>query len=162
VHHTLLIPSILAPAVVSLFEASSLKMKYTIVGAAAATALSLALKLELRAYVHTKAAKDYLLLAFDAQHSGSDLRNRIAQLLREAPLLPSCICARETPLENHPMIQQGTKGLKHFRRQEQGLGYTLRDPPRSLKVRSINDVLGVETGGPDGRRLNEPGHSVTD
>ena len=60
------------------------------------------------------------------------------------------------------MIQQGTKGLKHFRRQEQGLGYTLRDPPRSLKVRSINDVLGVETGGPDGRRLNEPGHSVTD
>ena len=26
----------------------------------------------------------------------------------------------------------------------------------------MNDVLGVETGGPDGRRLNEPGHSVTD
>ena len=23
-------------------------------------------------------------------------------------------------------------------------------------------MLGVETGGPDGRRLNEPGHSVTD
>ena len=54
------------------------------------------------------------------------------------------------------MIQQGTKGLKHFRRQEQGLGYTLREPPRSLKQRSLNDVLGVETGGPDGRRLNEP------
>merc|ERR1719506_2647924 len=60
------------------------------------------------------------------------------------------------------MIQQGTKGLKHFRRQEQGMGYTLREPPRSLKQRSLNDVLGVETGGPDGRRLNEPGHSVTD
>jgi len=60
------------------------------------------------------------------------------------------------------MIQQGTKGLKHFRRQEQGLGYTLRESPRSLKQRSLNDVLGVETGGPDGRRLNEPGHSVTD
>jgi len=60
------------------------------------------------------------------------------------------------------MIQQGTKGLKHFRRQEQGLGYTLREPPRSLKQRSLNEVLGVETGGPDGRRLDEPGHSVTD
>merc|ERR1719218_399128 len=42
------------------------------------------------------------------------------------------------------------------------MGYTLREPPRSLKQRSLNDVLGVETGGPDGRRLNEPGHSVTD
>lgn len=42
------------------------------------------------------------------------------------------------------------------------MGYTLREPPRSLKERSLNDVLGVETGGPDGRRLNEPGHSVTD
>jgi len=60
------------------------------------------------------------------------------------------------------MIQQGTKGLKHFRRQEGGLSYMLREPPRSLKQRSLNDVLGVETGGPDGRRLNEPGHSVTD
>merc|ERR1712093_186336 len=60
------------------------------------------------------------------------------------------------------MIQQGTKGLKHFRRQEHGLDYTLREPPRSLKQRSLNDVLGVETGGPDGRRASEPGHSVTD
>jgi len=60
------------------------------------------------------------------------------------------------------MIQMGTKGLKHFRRQEAGLGYTLRDPPRSLKQRSLNEILGVETGGPDGRRQNEPGHSVTD
>ena len=60
------------------------------------------------------------------------------------------------------MIQQGTKGLKHFRRQEQGLGYTLREPPRSVKQRSLTDILGVETGGPDGRRLNEAGHSETD
>jgi dual specificity tyrosine-phosphorylation-regulated kinase 1 len=61
------------------------------------------------------------------------------------------------------MIQQGTKGLKHFRKgHEQGGGYTLREPPRTLKGRSLNEILGVETGGPDGRRLNEPGHSVTD
>jgi len=102
VHHTLLIPSILAPPVVSLFEASSLKMKYTVLGASAATALSLAFKLELRAYVHTKEAKDYLLLPFDAQHNSGDLRNRIAQLLRETPLLPSCICAKESPIEPPP------------------------------------------------------------
>ena len=60
------------------------------------------------------------------------------------------------------MIQAGTKGLKHFRRQEQGLGYTLREPPHTQKQRSLNEILGVETGGPDGRRLNEPGHSITD
>jgi len=60
------------------------------------------------------------------------------------------------------MIQQGTKGLKHFRRAAEGPTYQLREAPRSLKQRSLNEVLGVETGGPDGRRLNEPGHSVTD
>mmetsp|Transcript_59738 Transcript_59738/g.118676 ORF Transcript_59738/g.118676 Transcript_59738/m.118676 type:complete len:449 (-) Transcript_59738:587-1933(-) len=60
------------------------------------------------------------------------------------------------------MIQQGTKGLKHFRRAAEGPTYQLREAPRSLKHRSLNEVLGVETGGPDGRRLNEPGHSVTD
>ena len=40
--------------------------------------------------------------------------------------------------------------------------YVLRDPPRTLRHRTLDEVLGVETGGPDGRRLNEPGHSVTD
>ena len=28
--------------------------------------------------------------------------------------------------------------------------------------RKIHDILGVETGGPGGRRLGEPGHSVSD
>ena len=79
------------------------------------------------------------------------------------------------------MIQQGTKGLKHFRWAagvsrvchpwtlgyqpsipDGNYYYQLREPPLSLKQRSLNEVLGVETGGPDGRRLNEPGHSVTD
>lgn len=59
------------------------------------------------------------------------------------------------------MIQSGTKGFKHFCRDEAS-GYTLRAPPRSLKERSLNDTLGIEIGGPDGRRLNEAGHSVTD
>jgi len=78
--------------IVSLFDASSKKVEYTIVGASAATALPLAMKLELRAFAHEKAARDYLLLAFDAQHGQEDLRNRIAQLLREAPVLPACLC----------------------------------------------------------------------
>jgi len=59
------------------------------------------------------------------------------------------------------MIQAGTKGLKHFRKSDEGSAYVLRHP-RNCKPRSLNDVLGVETGGPDGRRLGEPGHSVTD
>ena len=84
-------PSILVPVVVSLFEASSLKMKYTIVGASAATALSLALKLELHAHVHTRTAQEYLLLGLEADHQ--DAQARIAQLMREAPLLPSYFCS---------------------------------------------------------------------
>lgn len=59
------------------------------------------------------------------------------------------------------MIDSGTKGLKHYRRNSEG-EYVLRDQPRGVKPRSLSQVLGVETGGPDGRRLNEPGHSVTD
>ena len=59
------------------------------------------------------------------------------------------------------MIQSGTKGLKHFRKSDEGSQYMLRHP-RNMKPRNLNDVLGVETGGPDGRRQGEPGHSVTD
>ena len=66
-------------------------MKYTIVGASAATALSLALELELRAHVHTRTAQEYLLLVFEADHL--DVNARITQLMREAPLLPSCFCS---------------------------------------------------------------------
>ena len=66
-HHTLLIPSILVPPAAPLFEASSILLKYAIVGAAAATALSLGMKLELRAYIHRRAAKGYLLIYVDPQ-----------------------------------------------------------------------------------------------
>ena len=91
VHHALLVPSIMVPVVVSLFEAASGTMKDTIVGASAATALSLALKLELRAYVHTRTAREYLLLMFDCRYQG--VKPRIMQPMREAPLLPSSICS---------------------------------------------------------------------
>ena len=111
-HHALLIPSILMLPAVSLFEASSIMLKYAIVGAAAATALSLGMKLELRAYIHRRAAKEYLLIYVDAQHGGEDLRNRITQLLREAPLLP-CICTPDPPRENVTTGVQGPARDSH-------------------------------------------------
>ena len=88
-HHVLLLPSIVVPAAVSLFEATSNALKYTVVGASAATALSLALKLELRSFGHSKASREYMLLAFDGR-AGDE--QRVAQILRDAPLLP-CFCA---------------------------------------------------------------------
>jgi hypothetical protein len=98
VHHALLVPSIMVPVVVSLFDFASSVMKYTIVGASAATALSLALKLELRAYVHNRTAREYMLLVLDyetnSDHTG--IKSRITLLMREAPLLPSCICGSST------------------------------------------------------------------
>ena len=87
------------PPVVSLFDEGHSNVKYTVVAASLATALSLGLKLELRAHVHTRTARDYLLLAFDARQ-GEDVRAREAQLLREAPLLPACICGNGDPTGN--------------------------------------------------------------
>ena len=59
-HHTLLLPSILVPPVVSLFEPSSAKIIYCH-RCLCCHCLSLALKLELRAYSHNKTAKEWLL-----------------------------------------------------------------------------------------------------
>ena len=93
-HHALLLPSILVPPVVSLFDATDSNVKYTIIAASLATALSLGLKLELRAHMHAKTARDYLLLIFDAQNGGQDVQTRATQLIRDAPMLPACICDR--------------------------------------------------------------------
>ena len=107
-HHALLLPSILAPPVVSLFDAPRSNIKYTIVAASLATALSLGLKLDLRAHMHARAARDYLLLVFDAQNGGEDTRARATRLLREAPLLPACICERsDDPAGGHGEPGQG-------------------------------------------------------
>ena len=53
------------------------------------------LKLELRAHAHAKAARDYAILALDAKHGG--VRAREVQLIREAPMLPACICGNGNP-----------------------------------------------------------------
>ena len=101
-HHALLLPSIMDPVVVSLFEATSSTLKYTVVGASAATALSLALKLELRAFVHSKTSREYMLLALDYPRANQEeVKQRIAQLLREAPLLPSCFCTTAEGNQRH-------------------------------------------------------------
>ena len=57
------------------------------------------------------------------------------------------------------MVQSGTKGQKYFRAARDG-SFVLRDSARSTPRRSLDDVLGVEIGGPEGRRMDEPGHSV--
>ena len=63
------------------------------------------------------------------------------------------------------MIQSGTKGFKYFRPSTSAgnpNGFELRDSARTVRPRSLNEILGVDVGGPDGRRLHEPGHSVTE
>jgi len=58
-------------------------------------------------------------------------------------------------------VEAGTKGLKLLRKSDEGSTYELIHP-RNYKPRSLDDVLGVEIGGPERRRLGQAGHSVTD
>lgn len=85
------------------------------------------------------------------------------------------------------MLQAGAKSMKHFMPPARGEGYTLRNAPKvrgaprplaadgaqcsqpstrtgpqGLKQRSLHSIIGVETGGPNGGRVGEPGHSVMD
>jgi len=59
------------------------------------------------------------------------------------------------------MVQAGTKGLKHFRRSDDGAAYELRQPPKR-PARALADVLGAQSSGPDGRRKGEPNHAPAD
>ncbi|XP_074595300.1 minibrain [Brevipalpus obovatus] len=64
------------------------------------------------------------------------------------------------------LLDQTNKALKYFEKTPDG-NYILKKrsdgkkykPPESRK---LHDILGVETGGPEGRRLKEPGHTVAD
>ena len=89
-HHALLIPSILVPPVVSIFDEEH--VTYTVIAAALATAVSLTLSLDLRAHRHERAAREYWLMEFDARQ-GENVQERARQALRDAPFLPWC-CAR--------------------------------------------------------------------
>lgn len=64
------------------------------------------------------------------------------------------------------ILDQAHKARKYFDKVGES-SYVLRKPKdnRKYKVpgaRRLHDILGVEVGGPSGRRLGEPGHSVSD
>merc|ERR1712137_683182 len=60
------------------------------------------------------------------------------------------------------MIQAGTKGLTYFKPARDGSGFELREPKAGGAPRSLHDILGCESGGPDGEWLNKPAHAVSD
>ncbi|XP_014242542.1 serine/threonine-protein kinase minibrain isoform X2 [Cimex lectularius] len=64
-------------------------------------------------------------------------------------------------------LDHAHKTRKYFEKAPNGDGYVLKKPKDGKKYRSpgsrrLHDILGVESGGPGGRRLGEPGHSVSD
>lgn len=64
------------------------------------------------------------------------------------------------------ILDMATKTRRYFEKLPDG-SYVLRKPKDGKKYRTpmsrrLRDIIGVETGGPGGRRLNEPGHSVSD
>lgn len=65
------------------------------------------------------------------------------------------------------ILDQAHKTRKYFEKSPAGDGYVLRKTKDGKKYRApgtrrLHDILGVESGGPGGRRLGEPGHSVSD
>ncbi|XP_053208847.1 serine/threonine-protein kinase minibrain-like [Panonychus citri] len=65
------------------------------------------------------------------------------------------------------LLDQTAKSTKFFDKTSDGGEYTLKLTQEGKKYmppgsRKLHDILGVETGGPGGRRLGEPGHSVSD
>lgn len=66
------------------------------------------------------------------------------------------------------ILDQAHKARKYFDKVSPGEGgYVLRKPKDGRRYkqpgsRRLHDILGVEVGGPMGRRLGEPGHSVSD
>ncbi|XP_017786175.1 PREDICTED: serine/threonine-protein kinase minibrain isoform X3 [Nicrophorus vespilloides] len=64
------------------------------------------------------------------------------------------------------LLDQGGKIRKFFDKLPDGR-YILRKSKESKKyklpgTKKLHDILGVETGGPGGRRIGEPGHSMSD
>ena len=64
------------------------------------------------------------------------------------------------------LLDQAPKAKKYFHKVSDGT-YVLVPPKDGKKYRlpssrRIHEIIGVETGGPGGRRLNEQGHSVSD
>nr|CAD7423307.1 unnamed protein product [Timema monikensis] len=65
------------------------------------------------------------------------------------------------------ILDQAHKARKYFDKMPADASYVLKKPKDGKKyklpgTRRLHDILGVESGGPGGRRLGEPGHSVSD
>ncbi|XP_063237712.1 serine/threonine-protein kinase minibrain isoform X2 [Bacillus rossius redtenbacheri] len=65
------------------------------------------------------------------------------------------------------VLDQAHKARKYFDKLPGDGSYVLKKPKDGKKyklpaTRRLHDILGVESGGPGGRRLGEPGHSVSD
>uniref|UniRef100_A0A336K4G2 dual-specificity kinase n=1 Tax=Culicoides sonorensis TaxID=179676 RepID=A0A336K4G2_CULSO len=65
------------------------------------------------------------------------------------------------------ILDQAHKTRKYFDKLPSDGSYVLKKTPNQRKyklpgTRKLHDILGVETGGPGGRRHGEPGHSVSD
>lgn len=65
------------------------------------------------------------------------------------------------------LLDQALKTRKYFDKLPGDGGYILKKNRDNKKyklpgTRKLHDILGVETGGPSGRRIGEPGHSMSD
>ncbi|EEB14142.1 serine/threonine-protein kinase minibrain, putative [Pediculus humanus corporis] len=65
------------------------------------------------------------------------------------------------------ILDQAHKARKYFDKLPSDGSYVLKRPKDGKKYRSpgtrrLHDILGVDSGGPGGRRLGEPGHTVAD
>ncbi|RWS24619.1 Serine/threonine-protein kinase minibrain-like protein, partial [Leptotrombidium deliense] len=64
------------------------------------------------------------------------------------------------------ILDQSQKARKYFDKLPNG-SYVIKKTKEGKKYkptgsRKLHDILGIETGGPGGRRLGEPGHSISD
>lgn len=60
------------------------------------------------------------------------------------------------------MIDASPKSKKMFVKNIDGTWHFIPSLMIRLQQRKLADILGVETGGPGGRRRGEPGHTTTD
>lgn len=58
------------------------------------------------------------------------------------------------------MIQKSPKKTKFFSYNQMLHQYALKQKNSALVMRNLQDIIGVYTGGPGGRRANQPGHST--
>jgi dual specificity tyrosine-phosphorylation-regulated kinase 1 len=84
-------------------------------------------------------------------HNEFDQMNKIVEVLGIPPL---------------QMLEQGSKSKRYFDRYPDGTWQIKRIKEgkkyKNPGTRRLRDILGSETGGPQSRRVNEPGHSLQD